>query len=488
LFRAKLLGAKLLGARTLGIALIGMVTIAVLPAAAFAAPQNPSDGQIAAAAQAKAARARDVGRLQGMVAKADGDIARLGADAELAGERYNKAVADYGAAQQRAAGAKAAATAATARVTSARATVGKFARSSYMQGSMLGSSTALLSASGPADLVERAGLLQAAGEHHLTVLDGYQSATVAKANADSTARSAVQAMRAAQATAAKAKAAAEAKVTAARTQLAALQARKTSLEGQLVQARARLTGLVNARQAYLTWKREQEAAARRAAIARAKAAAAARAAAEQAAANARADAAARARAAAEAQSRAQAAAQQAASQQAASQQAEPQQAQPAAPAAAQPDAPPAVTMSAAVSVGWTAAKGSDAVAAAMRWLGTPYAWSGGTASGPSYGTAPDTGILGFDCSGLALYAWAQEGVTLPHFSGYQYDSGSHPSKDSLLPGDLLFWSYDGTPSSIHHVAIYVGDGQVLEAPESGDVVKIVPIWYDGLVGATRPGS
>ncbi len=465
-------------ARLLGIALIGVIALAVLPAEAFAAPHNPSDGQIAAAAQAKAARARDVGRLQGMVAKADGDIARLGADAELAGERYNKAVADYGAAQQRAAQAKAAATAATAKVSSARATVGQFARSSYMQGSMLGSSTALLSSSGPADLVERAGLLQAAGEHHLSVLDGYQSATVAKANADSAARSAVRAMRAAKATAADAKAAAEAKVTAARTQLAALQRRKTSLEGQLVQARARLTGLQNARAAYLTWKREQEEAARRAAIARAKAAAAARAAAEQAAANARADAAARARAAAAAQSRAQAAAQQAATQQAAT--------QPAAPA--RPDAPAAVTMSAAVSAGWTADKGAAAVAAAMRWLGTPYAWSGGTASGPSFGIAPDTGILGFDCSGLALYAWAQEGITLPHFSGYQYDSGSHPSMSDLMPGDLLFWSYDGTPATIHHVAIYIGGGQVLEAPQSGDVVKIVPIWYDGLVGATRPGT
>jgi peptidoglycan DL-endopeptidase RipA len=471
----------------LGIALIGVITFAVLPAEAFAAPHNPSDGQIAAAAQAKAARARDVGRLQGMVAKADGDIARLGADAELAGERYNKAVADYGAAQQRAAEAKAAATAATARVSGARATVGEFARSSYMQGSMLGSSTALLSSSGPADLVERAGLLQAAGEHHLSVLDGYQSATVAKANADSAARSAVRAMRAAKATAADAKAAAEAKVTAARTQLAALQARKTSLEGQLVQARARLAGLQNARQAYLNWKREQEAAARRAAIARAKAAAAAKAAAEQAAANARAEAAARARAAAEAQSRAQAASQQAASQQAASQQAASQQAASQQAAPAQPAAPAAVTMSAAVSAGWTADKGAAAVAAAMRWLGTPYAWSGGTASGPSYGIAPDTGILGFDCSGLALYAWAQEGVTLPHFSGYQYDSGSHPSTNDLMPGDLLFWSYDGTAATIHHVAIYIGGGMMIEAPHTGAQVRISSIWQYGLMPyAGRP--
>ncbi len=468
------------------IALVGFVALALIPAQALAAPQNPSDGQLAAAAQTKAARARDVGRLQGEVAKADGDIARLGAAAELAGERYNKAVADYGAARDKAAAAKAAATAATGRVTAARGSVGAFARDSYMQGSVLGSSTALLDSGGPANLVERAGLLAAAGERHLAVLAGYQSATVAKANADAAARSAVNAMRTARAAAATAKSAAEQKVTAARSQLATLQARKTQLEGQLVQARARLAGLRNARQAYLRWKREQEAAARRAAIRRAQEAAAARAAAEQAAAQARADAAARAKAAAQAQARSAATSQNATSQNAATgQDAGTTQAAPPAPAV---QAPAAVTMSAAASVAWTPAKGSSAVAAAMRWVGTPYAWSGGTASGPSYGTAPDTGILGFDCSGLALYAWAQEGITLPHYSGYQYDSGSHPSMNDLMPGDLLFWSYDGTPSSIHHVAIYVGGGQVLEAPESGDVVKVVPIWYDGLVGATRPGA
>ncbi|MGI8696558.1 MAG: C40 family peptidase, partial [Mycobacteriales bacterium] len=141
-----------------------------------------------------------------------------------------------------------------------------------------------------------------------------------------------------------------------------------------------------------------------------------------------------------------------------------------------------------VSSGWTPGKGQAAVAAAERWLGTPYAWAGGTPAGPSYGMPPDVGVLGFDCSGLVLYSWSQEGIGLPHFSGYQYASGPHPSTGALLPGDLLFWSYDGTPATIHHVAIYIGHGDVIEAPQSGDVVKIVPIWYDGLVGATRPDA
>jgi cell wall-associated NlpC family hydrolase len=132
---------------------------------------------------------------------------------------------------------------------------------------------------------------------------------------------------------------------------------------------------------------------------------------------------------------------------------------------------------------------------ALRWLGTPYAWGGGDYDGPTYGVnGPDDGwndgsVYGFDCSGLAMWAWAQVGIHLPHYSGYQYGSGGyHPSPAALRPGDLLFWSYDGTVGGIHHVAIYVGDDQVVQAPQSGDVVRISSVWFTGYLGATRPGT
>jgi cell wall-associated NlpC family hydrolase len=444
----------------LGTLIAGLV-VAIAPMSpnsAVAAPRNPSDSQIGKAKENKSAKATAVGELQAEVAQMAGQIERLGAAAELAGERYNKAVADYQTAAHAASVAQRKAKSAQRQVSKARQAVGAFARDSYIYGSTMGPSLALLDATGPSDFIERAGLLQAAGEKRTGALGQYQVASVEKSNADATARAAVTKMSKAKAVASGAKRAAQAKVTTARAQMSTLTTRKTQLEGELVEAKAQLSGLLNARQVYLTWKHHQEVLAAQ----RAARLAAERRAAER-------------RAALLLQ-------QQRQQQQQQQQQSPPESQQQSNVDPVQYQPPPPATG------GWSAAKGQAAVAAAERWLGTPYAWSGGTPSGPSYGTPPDEGVLGFDCSGLALYSWAQEGVGLPHYSGYQYNSGSHPSMSSLLPGDLLFWSYDGTPSTIHHVAIYIGNNQVIEAPESGDVIKIVPVWYDGLVGATRPGT
>ena len=91
--------------------------------------------------------------------------------------------------------------------------------------------------------------------------------------------------------------------------------------------------------------------------------------------------------------------------------------------------------------------------------------------------------------GLSLYAWAPS-ISLPHYAASQYyAAGSvHPSIGSLRPGDLTFWSANGTASGIHHVAIYIGGGNVIQAPQSGSPIQITPLnqvdW--GYFGATRP--
>src|SRR6478672_2084183 len=107
-------------------------------------------------------------------------------------------------------------------------------------------------------------------------------------------------------------------------------------------------------------------------------------------------------------------------------------------------------------------RGQQVVDAAMAYLGTTYAWGGGDYNGPTLGIR-DGGVadrygdykkVGFDCSGLALYAWAQVGVYLPHYSGYQYSGQPKVSRDNLQPGDLVFYAYNTSdPSTIHHVAI-----------------------------------
>ena len=98
-----------------------------------------------------------------------------------------------------------------------------------------------------------------------------------------------------------------------------------------------------------------------------------------------------------------------------------------------------------------------AVAAAKSRLGAPYVWG---AAGPD----------SFDCSGLMLWAWARGGKSLPHYSGAQYTSTTHISMADLQPGDLVF-----PASGSGHVAMYIGGGQLIEAPHTGDVVKIIPL-------------
>jgi peptidoglycan DL-endopeptidase RipA len=134
-------------------------------------------------------------------------------------------------------------------------------------------------------------------------------------------------------------------------------------------------------------------------------------------------------------------------------------------------------------------RGGVAARAALRWLGTPYSWGGGTSGGPSYGISYGAGTKGFDCSGLALYAWAKAGVRLDHWTGTQWTSGPHVPAGSLRPGDLVFFAYNvNSAATIHHVGIFIGQGQMVEAPFTGARVRISSIWRTGFIGATRPSG
>jgi cell wall-associated NlpC family hydrolase len=108
-----------------------------------------------------------------------------------------------------------------------------------------------------------------------------------------------------------------------------------------------------------------------------------------------------------------------------------------------------------------------AVAAALSRVGLPYVWG---AAGPS----------AFDCSGLTMWAWAQAGVSLPHFSGAQYAAGQHIPISQVQPGDLVFFSNPG-----EHEAMYIGGGQIVEAAHSGVPVRVIPL-YGQFVLASRP--
>ena len=115
------------------------------------------------------------------------------------------------------------------------------------------------------------------------------------------------------------------------------------------------------------------------------------------------------------------------------------------------------------------------IARAQSAIGTPYVWGGGDANGPTTGV--DGGSqAGFDCSGLVLYAFAAVGISLPHYTGYQYQRGTQVPASEAQRGDLLFWG----PGGNQHVAIYLGDGTMIEAPQAGQNVQISPVRYSGM--------
>ena len=115
------------------------------------------------------------------------------------------------------------------------------------------------------------------------------------------------------------------------------------------------------------------------------------------------------------------------------------------------------------------------IARAESQIGVPYVWGGGDANGPTTGVNGGS-LSGFDCSGLVLYAYSAAGISLPHYTGYQYQRGTQVPASEAKRGDLLFWG----PGGSQHVAIYLGDGMMIEAPQTGMNVQITPVRWSGM--------
>ncbi|GGM15877.1 C40 family peptidase [Nakamurella endophytica] len=143
---------------------------------------------------------------------------------------------------------------------------------------------------------------------------------------------------------------------------------------------------------------------------------------------------------------------------------------------------PAITLPAKAGVAGTITAPNTTVAkaisAGLSWLGEPYSWGGGSPNGPTLGICGPDGaendchIVGFDCSGLMQYMWAQVGITLDHFSQDQWAAGQQIPYAQAVPGDML--------ADPGHIAMYLGKiggvDYLLEAPQSGDVVHLKPVY------------
>jgi cell wall-associated NlpC family hydrolase len=434
-----------------------------------------TDQQLNNATSAKDTVAAQVGTLTAQVASLQNQVEELNGEAEQAEQKLALAQSQLDDANAKAVAAKAAVASAQQNVQAAQTEFVKYAQAVYMNGTVEGTTGTLLTARDPSALLDQSALQQYQTSHQITAIGQLQQATVAKSNADAASRKAVADQTIATANAQKAKDAALVALQNAQSQQAIVTQQQNQAQTQLDAAQSQLADLTGQRAAYTTWHDNQVVLSNRAAQAASDA--------QKAQADARAAAQKRNQAASDAQ-RAQ---QELAEQQAALAQS---QSDNSSSQSNNPAPAPAPTPSGG---SWTAAKGNAAVQRAVYWLGEDYIWAGGNASGPTTGGCTDPiakcGTVGFDCSGLVLYAWAPY-ISMAHYAATQYtQAGSyHPSSSNFQPGDLLFWSYNGTIAGIHHVAMYIGNGLVIQAPQSGDVVRETP-WNQvssGFFGATRP--
>jgi peptidoglycan DL-endopeptidase CwlO len=437
------------------IATMSVTTALVATAEPAPKPVYPSKSQVDRAKAAVTSTAGQISQLDAQYAAASARLADVQDQAAAANEAYNGARYELDQRTAEATAAKKRAADAQRRADAASLVVRQYAATVYQEGGSLGSLEAYLSASGPQDLMDRAAALEAVGDARARTL---QQAAATSVVADTMRRQAALAeeQQAAAAKAAEtardtAKAKAEQAEAAATqiqsqqdhlaTQLASL--RKTSVDlekqrqdGLAAAAAARAAAAEAARQARLAAARAK--ATRDAAAKRAAEAAAKRAAAE----------AARQKGIAEA---AEKAAREAAKRKA--EQSGPSQA--ASPKPSDPPPPPPSRGGVSAVIGYAQAQ-----------LGKPYGWG---ADGPG----------SFDCSGLTMMAWRQAGVYLSHYTGAQWSETSRVAISDLRPGDLVFFGYSG-PSS-HHVGLYVGDGQMIEAPHTGAVVRYSSIYRSDLL-------
>jgi cell wall-associated NlpC family hydrolase len=416
-----------------GVAAVAAIGLGVAPGAASAAPVNPSDGQLTAAQQAAQSAAAQVGQINAALASAQAAADQAAAAANIALQDYEEKQAAYDEAKVAADAAAAAAAQAQVALQGGRDEVAAFARDSYMQGSTSSGALALMTSGGPAELLERAALLDAVGEHRVDVVAQLTVLEEQATAADQAAQQAVGTADALKAEAATLLAGAQEQEAAARSQADALSQQQDQVEAQLAQAQQDLASLEALRVTAQAYAAQQQAAAARAQTAAAPV-------------------------------------------------------RPSTPSSSSsgsgsssggstsrpPVSAPTQDTTAGVPSGSAV---QTAIAAARSQLGVAYSWGGGGTGGPSYGISPDTGVWGFDCSGLTQYAYGKAGIQIGGTSRDQFYRFRNQTvaKGDIQAGDLLFWD-DGSanPSylDIVHVAIYIGGGQMIEAPDRGLTVRI----------------
>ena len=393
-------------------------------------PPNPSDDALARSRDAVSQRAGEVGRLSTRLADLDSQVDDLQAELAAQRETAEAALIDMQSAQdaaaaaaRRAADARIETEAATSAIDQARNRLDDFVTATYQQQLDSGPLALLTEATSPEDLVSRAEFNDAIARTQLTAQDALERARVDKANADSAARAALDEAQAREAEAVAAKTTADRAVAVADAAARAQAAQLAAVAAQRADVQRQLDA-ATADDAGLRAQRSRFDAWQR-------------------------------------------------------------------QIAAQQDADQRSARDGAIARGGGRSGGGGiqgVIDRALSQVGVQYVWGGGTGRGPSTGIPDAFGSplnrIGFDCSGLMLYAYNAAGVALPRVSRNQFNAGRKVPVSDLRAGDMVFFKNGSNP--IHHVAMYIGNGKMVEAPYTGADVRVVPLRTRGLLPqATR---
>ncbi len=383
-------------------------------------PAIPSQAQVDAAQATADEKAADVAAIRASLVVANTRLQDAAQRAEVAAEAWNGARWRLSEARRATREAKAAVVAADDEREAQRQGIAQLVTQSYQDGTVLNGMTAFLGAEGPAGVMQRYGVVQSAGESMQAEYDRYTAvatlAELARKKAAQAEREQVRLAHEARELRDQAAAAAASATSAA----ASIAAERTRLIEELAKAQKTSLALATRRQEALEAKARAEA-----------------------------EAAAKAKAKAEAAKAKKAKKDAAAAQNAVNDL-----------AGASGDG--GWDDKGASSASGTSQGAAKAIAFARAQLGEPYRWG---AAGPN----------AWDCSGLTMMAWRQAGISLPHYSAAQYSQTKHIAMGSLRPGDLVFWG--SSPATIHHVALYIGNGLILHAPRTGQPVQIASMFY-----------